>query len=373
VALAAGVVLQPAVLFLMTRCRVIDVPNERSSHTVPTPRGGGVAVVAAAAAGLLVLPQATWGVLLPLICYAALGLAEDVRGVSVKARLVAQLGIGLVVGAVLVAHAPVSAAVAVVMTLILAVWMTGYVNAFNFMDGINGIAAAHTVVAGLVFVVIGAVRDLPLLIGAGAAVVAAALTFLPWNAGRARIFLGDVGSYGLGGALAALAAYAVLHGVPIEAALSPLALYLADTGWTLLRRIRAGQRWYQAHRWHVFQRLVDVGFSHSQVAFGTATFTAALSLCGLTSLVGGGLARGSADLVGVVALILYVSALPPAVPSRRRPQTSYEIGRSGVIGRCCDPEVGSAVVLERYSAGPQSQVTGRCVPSTGAVVSELSN
>ena len=316
VALATGVVLQPAVVALMTRRRVMDTPNERSSHTVPTPRGGGVAVVAAAVAGLLVLPHAAWAVLLPLAGYAVLGLADDVRGVPVKIRLVAQLGIGLAAGGVLAGDASVSAAVAVAVAAVGSVWMSGYVNAFNFMDGVNGIAAAHAVVGGLAFTAVGILRDLPVLVGAGAVVAAAALTFLPWNAGRARIFLGDVGSYGLGGALGSLAAYAVLHGVAVEAALAPLALYLTDTGWTLLRRIRAGEPWHRAHRCHVYQRLTDVGLSHSQVAFGTAAVAAVLSGCGLLSLDGDGPARVSADLLGALALMLYVSAPRPLARHR---------------------------------------------------------
>jgi UDP-GlcNAc:undecaprenyl-phosphate GlcNAc-1-phosphate transferase len=311
VALAAGAVSQPAVVVLMTRCQLMDTPNERSSHTVPTPRGGGLAVVVAAIAGLLMLPYPTWAVLLPLTGYAALGLAEDVRGVPVKVRLVAQLLIGLATGAVLIAHASVAVTVAIAAAALLSVWIAGYVNAFNFMDGVNGIAALHAVVGGLAFTAVGIMRDLPVLIGAGATVAAAALTFLPWNAGRARIFLGDVGSYGLGGALGSLAAYAVLHGVPVEAALFPLALYLADAGWTLLRRIRAGESWHRPHRWHIYQRLTDAGFSHSQVAFGTAAVAAALSACGLLSLDGGGLVRLSADLLGALALILYISVPRP--------------------------------------------------------------
>jgi UDP-N-acetylmuramyl pentapeptide phosphotransferase/UDP-N-acetylglucosamine-1-phosphate transferase len=170
---------------------------------------------------------------------------------------------------------------------------------------------------------VGIFRDLPLLIGAGVTVAAAALTFLPWNAGRARIFLGDVGSYGLGGALGAMAAYAVLHGVAIEAALFPLALYLADTGWTLLRRIRAREPWYRAHRWHIYQRLTDAGFSHSQVAFGTAAVAIVLSVCGLLSLENGIVTRLAADVTGVLALLLYLRAPRPVAgyAYRRRSAT----------------------------------------------------
>jgi UDP-N-acetylmuramyl pentapeptide phosphotransferase/UDP-N-acetylglucosamine-1-phosphate transferase len=95
---------------------------------------------------------------------------------------------------------------------------------------------------------------------------------------RARVFLGDVGSYRRGAALAVLAACAVLDGIPVEAALAPLALYLTDTAWTLQRRIRAGERWFEAHRSHTYQQLCDLGWSHQRVAAVTAGTTLLLCL-----------------------------------------------------------------------------------------------
>ena len=122
------------------------------------------------------------------------------------------------------------------------------------------------------------------LIPAGAAIAVGALAFLPWNAGQARVFLGDTGSYALGAALAMLAAYAVVLRIPAEAALGPLALYIADTAWTLLRRIRAGERWLEAHRSHVYQQWCDVGWSHQRVTLAAAAVTSLLSLLGAASL-----------------------------------------------------------------------------------------
>ena len=130
------------------------------------------------------------------------------------------------------------------------------------------------------------------LVPVGAAVAVGALAFLPWNAGRARVFLGDAGSYALGAALAMLAAYAVVHGIPAEAALGPLALYLADTAWTLQRRIRAGERWLEAHRTHVYQQWCDAGWSHQRVTLAAAAGTFLLSLLGAASLTGDPAAAG---------------------------------------------------------------------------------
>ena len=143
-------------------------------------------------------------------------------------------------------------------------------NVFNFMDGVNGISAAHALIGGVAYACLGRGVRTGFLVTAGAAVAASALAFLPWNAVRARVFLGDVGSYGLGAALAVLAARAVMRGIPPEAVLGPLALYLADTAWTLQRRIRARERWFEPHRTHVYQQWCDVGWSHQRVTVMSA-------------------------------------------------------------------------------------------------------
>src|ERR1700689_702040 len=115
----------------------------------------------------------------------------------------------------------------IVLVVLVAVWITGFVNVFNFMDGVNGISGAHALIAGVVFAGLGWWRHDGFLIPAGAAAPARGPGFLSWNAGQARVFLGDAGSYALGAALATLAAYAVLNRIPVEAALGPLVLYIA--------------------------------------------------------------------------------------------------------------------------------------------------
>ena len=160
----------------------------------------------------------------------------------------------------------------------------------------------------------GGWRHNEFLVPAGAAVAVGALAFLPWNAGRARVFLGDVGSYALGAALAFLAAYAVLHRVPVEAALGPLALYIADTAWTLQRRIRTGERWLEPHRTHVYQQWCDVGWSHQRVTVTAAAMTVLLSLLGAASLTGVPALRAAADLAGACVVLAYLRS--PALLAR---------------------------------------------------------
>jgi UDP-GlcNAc:undecaprenyl-phosphate/decaprenyl-phosphate GlcNAc-1-phosphate transferase len=319
-ALVVGSILQPLILRLLKAAAILDLPSERSSHSTPIPRGGGVGV--AAAAGLaLVLNEHARPIAVPLLFFGAIGLLEDLRGAPIRLRLLLQLVAGVATGLILV---PLGQATTVhlVLVLALAMWLTAYVNAFNFMDGINGISAVHAILGGAVYAVLGAFTDLPLLTAAGSLIAAASLTFLPWNAWVAKVFLGDVGSYALGGALSTIAAYAVVRGIPLEAAVAPLALYLADTGWTLLRRIGKGEAWYRPHRNHAYQRLTDAGWSHQRVTVLTAAVGAVVAGCLVAASFGGPATRVALDAAALAVLAAYLAA--PAWLTAQRAQPSPE-------------------------------------------------
>jgi UDP-GlcNAc:undecaprenyl-phosphate GlcNAc-1-phosphate transferase len=301
---------------LLRRAAIIDMPGHRSSHTVPTPRGGGIPI----AAGLLVGAGLIGGAFAVVFACAVaafglLGFAEDLRGLSAGRRLGLQAAGGVLLALVLVSGLAGSTARLVLLVALCAAWITAFVNAFNFMDGVNGISGAHALIAGVVYALVGWWQHDGFLLPAGAAVAASALAFLPWNAGQARVFLGDAGSYALGAALAVLAAYALLRGVPPEAVLGPLALYLADTAWTLQRRIRAGERWLEAHRNHIYQRWCDAGWSHQRVTVTAAAATVLLSLLGAVSLTGDPALRAVADLAAAAVVITYLRS--PALLARR--------------------------------------------------------
>jgi UDP-N-acetylmuramyl pentapeptide phosphotransferase/UDP-N-acetylglucosamine-1-phosphate transferase len=247
--------------------------------------------------------------------FGLLGFAEDLRGLTAGRRLILQAAGGTMVAVLLVSNLTGPATVLIVLIVLVAVWVTGFVNVFNFMDGVNGISGAHALIAGVVYAGLGWWRHDGFLLPAGSAVAVSALVFLPWNAGRARVFLGDAGSYALGVALATLAAYAVLDRIPVEAALGPLVLYIADTAWTLQRRIRAGERWLEPHRTHVYQRWCDAGWSHQRVTVTAAATTVLLSLLGAASLVGDPALRAAADLAGVAVIVTYLRS--PALLARR--------------------------------------------------------
>src|SRR5699024_640725 len=146
----------------------------------------------------------------------------------------------------------------------------------------NGITSLFAVVAGLWFFLVELHRPDPAIAVMALVVAVAALTFLPVNAPRARVFLGDIGSYGIGAAVVGLVCWMIFTGVHIVVALAPVAIYLADAGYTLFRRILARENLADAHRTHVYQRLTDMGPSHFTVALLVTAYSVAL--CGLSSV-----------------------------------------------------------------------------------------
>lgn len=267
---------------------MLDRPNERSSHTVPTPRGGGIAVIAAILAAWLALTGA--GALPPRLLTIAAGALllavvswrDDRRGLSPAVRLLAQFAaVGLGVwalsgGAIFQGWLPplLDRAAAA----LLWVW---FVNLFNFMDGIDGLAGseAAAIGGGLTLTAGFGVAADPGLAVAAAAVATASLGFLRWNRAPARVFLGDVGSVPLGYLLGFLLLDAAARGHPWLALILPL-YFLADATITLLRRLLRGERVWQAHREHFYQQAVRRGLGHAEVVRRVIAADLALIGCG---------------------------------------------------------------------------------------------
>lgn len=267
-ALLGAFVLTGALIPLLRRA-LLDVPNHRSSHSSPTPRGGGLAVMLAVVLGLVLAPDFdAWPAVLAAVALAGIGLLDDVRSLSGGFRLLAQIltatSVGIWVQGATQMNSQWWWAPVVVLVLV------GYVNAFNFMDGVNGISGLVTAVVGVFWLLVGNRGDLSSVEDMGLVLAGAALGFLPWNAPRARIFLGDVGSYGLGMMIGALSVFAWAQGVHWLLAIAPLVVYGADTTWVLMKRARGRRPLMQAHREHVYQRLVDGGWSHLASAGLTA-------------------------------------------------------------------------------------------------------
>ncbi len=278
--LGTGVALRAA-----RRRDLVAHPNERSSHTVPTPSGGGLGLAFAAAVGLVA--SGFWVASLWPVCAAAavalsafVGWRDDLRAFSprVKACLVLVAVVALLVpGRLAGVDLPYVGVVPFgVLSIPLTVfWLWGFANAFNFMDGLNGIAGLTAMVSGGVFAVAGLVASDATLGVLGVTTAAAAGGFLPWNFPRARIFMGDAGSLPLGLLLATCAVRGALSGaLPFPAAVLLLGPFVFDTTFTLVRRAARGAPLWQAHREHLYQRLSRRWRGHTPVSI----LYAALSL-----------------------------------------------------------------------------------------------
>jgi UDP-N-acetylmuramyl pentapeptide phosphotransferase/UDP-N-acetylglucosamine-1-phosphate transferase len=269
VALATGVLscfATRALIPILRRRDILDHPNERSAHRVPTPRGGGIAVIGSLLLAWFVLAGA--GLALPGVIGVSLGAGilavvswvDDLRGLSPLLRLVAQIVV-VTIGICAQARGLGWAGFAAIG--LLWIWCT---NVFNFMDGIDGITGTEAAAIGiglLLFASVGTGAD-PGLTMLAAAMVGAALGFLVWNWSPARIFLGDVGSAPLGFLVGFLLLDLVMRGFWKVALILPL-YFLADASITLARRLLRGERVWRAHREHFYQQAVRAGLGHAAV------------------------------------------------------------------------------------------------------------
>lgn len=277
--------------------RVLDVPNERSSHTRVTPRGGGLAPSAALVAGLSV--AAIWSSQVwPLVfAIAAGGLSflffrDDQRSLGIWVRLGAQ-AVAVVVGLSVASTSwpPLFEGDVPVALLfpVLGIGWLWFVNLYNFMDGIDGISGVETASIGFgVAAVVAVSHDgtpsgLSLAVFAGGLMFAGAgVGFLTANWHPARVFLGDAGSVTLGFLGGGLLICLATAGQPFAALILP-AYYVVDATMTLGRRQLRGEKIWQAHRQHAYQMAVCGGFSHSDVCWKLIGVNAALGLFAVIS------------------------------------------------------------------------------------------
>lgn len=261
---------------VLRRLGLLDIPNDRSSHTAPAIRGAGLApatgVLVAGVLALTFVPDSTIAavVFLAALAAAAVGFAEDLRGLSVGLRIGAQLLVGAGLGTALCVLSDRSLWLVPVISMAVA----AYINAANFMDGVDGISALHGLVTGAHFALVGALADQPWLELGGVVVAAVFLGFAPWNLSGRRVFLGDVGSYLLGCLVVGMGAGAFLTGSSLLLAVAPGWPYLADTFFTFATRVRRKEKISEAHRSHVYQQLSVLGLGH----IGAAVTVGALSL-----------------------------------------------------------------------------------------------
>jgi len=293
---------------------IVDLPNARSSHSEPVPHGGGIAIMAGVVPALAVLGLIVGEPMLGLVAAGAALLAviswvDDLRGLGPLVRIAVQAAAVAAVLILVPLPGPVFGGwlpptVDLIVAGLIWVW---FINLYNFMDGIDGLAAVQTLTVGVGAFVIArklgfgdSMMILSLMLAAGA------LGFVRFNWHPAKIFMGDVGSVPLGFLLGWLLLMLAAKGAWAEALILPL-YFLADATWTLARRALRGQRVWQAHREHFYQRAVDSGLRHDQVVgiVGIANiFLIMLALVATRGLPGAALLGGC----GAVALLLFLLA-----------------------------------------------------------------
>jgi Fuc2NAc and GlcNAc transferase len=265
-----------AYLPLARRCNWVDAPNHRSSHRAPTPNSGGVALVPvflalAGAAVFAVYPDTTgpndsaaWMLLPGVALLAALGAWDDRRHLSARLRLAALLALSSALCMLWLAPAT---PLAWVLSLLLAVALAWQVNLFNFMDGTDGLAALQCVVVATAMALqAGHGGASPLFQVLALTLAGCYAGFLVLNRPPARLFMGDAGSLSAGWLLGVFGIWAWLEGwLAWEVWALLMSPFLIDTGWTLAARALRGERVWEAHREHAYQRLARSYGGHGPV------------------------------------------------------------------------------------------------------------
>jgi len=307
---------------------MLDHPNERSLHTRPTPRSGGVAILAAV---LLVSPFWIYWVGVPAsvlwmavgaAVVAVLSYADDRHGLPVGMRLIGHgVGASLVVaGGLVLPEMPLpglsGSGFGVLASFLFLIWMT---NLYNFMDGMDGFAGGMTVIGFGTFAILGALAGNTPFAGLSLIVAAAAGGFLVFNFPPARIFMGDTGSATLGLLAGGLSLWGSRDGIlPFGVALLVFSPFIADASVTLSRRLLRRERVWQAHKTHYYQRLVQLGWGHRKTVLCEYALMLACSLSAIWAV--------SLGKTGQLGMILFWCALYVALMAVIARLEKYETG-----------------------------------------------
>ena len=352
-AILSNLGLTPWVIRQLWHRSLMDIPNERSSHDAPVPRGVGIMIIATWLLGMVLIESLSVynpagffiakpdgfviGGTIGMVVLAALGLADDRRDLPPLLKLVVQVAVAALAlwfaqlpldrfGLPFVAESGLGAAG----WLLALLWLVGFTNIFNFMDGINGLAFTQLIFGGAALSIMGVVvTDFELAIS-GALASGAAVGLLKYNFPRAQVFMGDVGSLPAGFLLALMALRAAFGAdsagqIPFLAPVLVLWPFLFDGGFTLLNRLYHRRNPFQAHRSHLYQRRLIGGQSHGEV---TVFYGISMLVCGLVGLMYPGWPPAS-QLVGLAVILLFSVVFMVRTVTRVRASQTVENGSSG--------------------------------------------
>ena len=277
--ISALVTMMLTLILMMNKIGTIeDVPNERSLHSEPIPRIGGIAIIAGILSGWMLLYQYwAWWIVLPVFGLFALSLVDDVRNLSARSRLLGHFAAAIMV----LAGAGVEW-LWLLPVLLFIVWMT---NLYNFMDGSDGLAAGMALFGFSFYGIAGLMNSNEPFAMLNFSVGAAALGFLYHNFHPARVFMGDAGSIPLGFLASAFGVWGWQLGYwPFWYPILVFSPFVIDATVTLLKRVRRGENLAQAHRSHYYQHLVQMGLGHRNTAiaeYALMLLTGASALWGI--------------------------------------------------------------------------------------------
>ncbi len=269
--------------------RVIDRPNERSLHSRPVPRTGGLAILAGLTVAIAVqalghgLPDGLPWVGLGIVLIGGISFVDDCRSLPARWRFLVHLmaaGLFLYGGIAIQPSDWLAGAGLFVVLLLGIVWM---INLYNFMDGMDGLAAGMAVIGFSGLALLAAMSGALSLVPVALVVAAAAAGFLVWNFPPARIFMGDSGSSSLGFLAAVLPLWGTREGLPLVPAMIVFSPFIADASWTLARRLWRGERIWEPHKQHGYQRLVESGWGHRRTALAAYGLMVVCLLLGLVA------------------------------------------------------------------------------------------
>ncbi len=297
-----------------------DIPNDRSLHTEPVPRTGGIALMAGILSGWMLMIQFwAWWIVLPALGLFVLSLVDDMRNLTARTRL-----IGHFVAALIVLGGAGVDWFWLLPVLLFIVWMT---NLYNFMDGSDGLAGGMALFGFTFYGIAGLMHGNEVFAMMNFSVGAAALGFLYHNFYPAKVFMGDAGSIPLGFLAAAFGVWGWQQNYwPFWFPILVFSPFVADATLTLLKRVRRGEKLAHAHRSHYYQRLVQMGWGHRNTAIVEYLL---MFLVGASALWGTGL-----DVQGQVNLLSWWGAIYLGLSMwTDRRWRLYEASKANVAGK----------------------------------------
>jgi UDP-N-acetylmuramyl pentapeptide phosphotransferase/UDP-N-acetylglucosamine-1-phosphate transferase len=255
---------------------ILDIPNNRSSHVTPKALMGGIAIIVSFIIGYMLLYSQetqlntnTIYILLPALAISLLGLFDDIYNLSAKIRFSLQLLLSITTILIINYRFNTSISVITITLSILAIiFLIGTTNIYNFMDGIDGIAAGSGIIYAIFFAIAGNILNNDLVFYTSILLIPAQLGFLIFNFPPAKIFMGDVGSTFLGYIYATLTILlAINNPLFILVGTGIMFPFLFDGAFTIIKRFIQGKNIFEAHRDHFYQKLIKDGWSHKKVSF----------------------------------------------------------------------------------------------------------